>query len=80
MLAPLGLVSPAIDPAIDPANEPGTDAPREPVPAPSWLFCVPIPLIAGTHSTRWRAAFHRDRGQRSAVMVGSRAWPGVTVE
>lgn len=39
-----------------------------------------IPLIAGTHSSRWRAAFHRDRGRHSTVMPGSRARLGVTFE
>lgn len=38
-----------------------------------------IPLIAGTHSRRSRAVFHADRGQRSAVMAGSRVRPEVTV-
>lgn len=39
---------------------------------------VRIPPIAGTHSRRWRARFHADRGQRSAVMAGSCAKRRVT--
>ena len=38
-----------------------------------------IPLIAGTHSRRWRAAFQADRGQRSTPMAGSCAKRWVTL-
>lgn len=46
---------------------------------PVYPVKVRIPLIAGTHSRRWRAAFQADRGQRSTPMAGSCAKRWVTL-